>query len=95
VLIKNPVNEAGGLKLVQLPYPDAEHIVGSGIHLALVELMLVHELEDEILLFAMTFKNPWSMKPLKVCDSLRQSPLSFAPLHTTPALFGNRPQSLY
>ncbi len=48
VAVDDPVDEAAGLELVELPDPGAEHFPAGAIDLPLVEPVLVHELEDEI-----------------------------------------------
>jgi hypothetical protein len=48
MFFEDSLNEAGGLELVQLLDPYSEHITAGFFDLALVELVLVHELEDEI-----------------------------------------------
>ena len=50
MLVEDAINETAGLKLVQLPDPDAEHFAAGVVHLPLVELVFVHELEDGSLL---------------------------------------------
>ena len=48
VLVEDAFDQAGSLELVELPDPDAEHFTAGVIDLPFVELVFVHELEDEI-----------------------------------------------
>ena len=51
MLVEDAVNETTGLELVELLDANPEHVVAGVVHLPLVEVVFVHQLEDEIPLF--------------------------------------------
>jgi hypothetical protein len=50
MVIKDPINETRRLELIKLLDPDAEQLLADPVDFTFVEVVFIHELEDELLL---------------------------------------------